>query len=208
MKDIDAHDSVSLKALAELSAGYPFRGKIDALPEGDVAVIQMRNVDPDTGIDWSELTHVELPGRAKRAYLSSGDIILSTRGGRNFAYFIKEVPGHAVCSPHFFVVRVAPQSDLLPEFLAWQMNQKPAQDYFTANATGSYILNLRREVVEHLRVVVPPIKQQQLAIVLDETVRAERDILNQLIDNRAAELNALALQLLSPKHAFQEQELS
>lgn len=207
MKEIDAHDSSLLADLASISAGYPFRGKIDTLPEGGVAVIQMRNADPETGIDWRGLSRIELPRASAKAFLRPGDIILSTRGGRNFPYCIEEHDEQVVCSPHFFVIRVRTDA-ILPQFLAWQMMQKPAQDYFAAGATGSYILNLKREVVENLPIIMPPVAQQQWIVDLDEAVRAERTVLTTLIDNRTAEMAAIARQLLTPAVHCPEQRAS
>ena len=203
MNDFDAYDSGTLVGFASISAGYPFRGKIDALPEGQVAVIQMRNADPETGIDWDGLSRIELPRVSAKAFLRPGDIILSTRGGRNFPYYIEDHTEHVVCSPHFFVIRVKNES-LLPQFVAWQMGQKSAQDYFAAGATGSYILNLKREVVENLPIVVPPLAEQHRIAELDAAARAERTILTRLVENRAAQMTAIAQQLLAP--AFQRPE--
>lgn len=205
MKLLDA--SFSLHELAAISAGYPFRGKIDALPEGNVAVIQMRNVDPDAGIDWEALSHVELPRASEKSYLRAGDIILSTRGGRNFPYLIADCSRPAVCSPHFFVIRVH-AGDVLPEFLVWQMRQKPCQDHFATGATGSYILNLTRDVVAGLPVVVPPREVQHLIVEMDATAKAERALLTELIDNRANEMAAIARQLLTPAVQNPEQRAS
>lgn len=207
MKYFDAYDSGVLGGVASISAGYPFRGKVDALPAGGVAVIQMRNTDPNTGIDWNGLSRIELPRPSPKAFLRPEDIILSTRGGRNFPYCIEGRGQQLVCSPHFFVIRVR-TSAILPQFLSWQMMQKPAQDYFAAGATGSYILNLKREVVENLPIAIPPLAQQQHIADLDAAMRGERAILTQLIDNRAAEMTAIAQQLLTPAFHRPEQRAS
>ena len=207
MKRIDAHESCTLSELASISAGYPFRGKIDALPEGDVAVIQMRNADPDEGIDWDSLSHVELPRASEKSYLRADDIILSTRGGRNFPYLIPECSRPVVCSPHFFVIRVHADA-ILPKFLAWQMRQKPCQAHFATGATGSYILNLTRDVVAGLPVVVPPQEAQHLIVEMDSAAKAERALLTELIDNRANEMAAIARQLLTPAVQNPEQRAS
>jgi len=207
MKREDALDSTVLVEMASISAGYPFRGKIDKLPQGDVAVIQMRNASPETGIDWPELIQVELPRSSEKAFLNSGDIILSTRGGRNFAYCIDKGRGSVVCSPHFFVIR--PMRDaVLPEFLAWQINQMPAQNYLAAGATGSYILNLKRAVVERLPIVLPSFERQDSIVHADQAARAERLVLNQLIQNRTKEMNALAKEVLSDISAHPEREFT
>ena len=203
MNAINAPKFELLVNLASISAGYPFRGKIDTLPEGDVAVIQMRDADPECGIDWEGLSRIKLPRETANAYLRPGDIILSTRGGRNFSYCIEKCDEKVVCSPHFFVLRVR-AGEVLPPFLAWQMMQKPAQDYFAAGATGSYILNLKRAVVENLPVAIVPLAQQRDIADLDLAVRNERAILTRLIDNRAAEMSAIARQVIAP--AFQRPE--
>lgn len=207
MKSINAYGFEPLGSLASISAGYPFRGKIDALPEGKVAVIQMRNADPGTGIDWDGLSRVELPRISAKAFLRPGDIVLSTRGGRNYPYCIGKLVEQVVCSPHFFVIRVKTGA-VLPQFLVWQLSQKPAQDHFAAGATGSYILNLKREVVENLPIAIPPLSEQQRIADLDAATRAERAILTQLIDNRAAEMTAIARQLLTPAYQRPEQRAS
>lgn len=190
MKRNDAYDSTRLVEVASISAGYPFRGKIEKLPDGEVAVIQMRNAKPESGIDWDALTRVELPRFSEKAFLQPGDIILSTRGGRNYAYCIGRKRGQLVCSPHFFVIRLMRDS-VLPEFLAWQMNQTPAQNYFAAGATGTHILNLKRAVVEQLPIKLPSYARQSSIIELAKTIRAERDIFHQLIENRTNEMNAI-----------------
>lgn len=207
MKAIHASCSEFLGRVAAISAGYPFRGKIDELPDGEVAVIQMRNADPAAGIDWPNLSRVELPRTSAKAFLTKGDVILSTRGGRNIAYYIEERQEQVVCSPHFFVIRAKRQA-ILPEFLVWQLNQKPAQDHFAAGATGSYILNLKREVVEHLRIVIPPLAEQKRIAELDAAAKVERAILTQLIENRNVEMAVIAKRLLAASSTRLDQRTS
>lgn len=203
MKRVDASKLTHLVEVASISAGYPFRGKIDELPAGDVAVVQMRNASPEVGIDWEGLVRVELPRTTDKALLHSGDIILSTRGGRNFAYCIDGGRGPLVCSPHFFVIRLM-RDQIIPEFLAWQINQTPAQQYLAAGATGSHILNLKRSVVEHLPITVPTFERQSNVIGIDKAFQAERQVLNQLIQNRTNEMNAVAKKLLGTISAHPE----
>lgn len=198
MKDITAYCEDSLKDIASISAGYPLRGAVDALPSGDVAVIQMGNVNPNTGVDWATAKRVDLPSKRSANFLAPGDVIFTTRGTRNFALALEQVPGMVVCSPHFFVMRVIDTSRLIPAFLAWQLNQRPAQEYFQREATGSYILNLRRDVIENVSVALPPLERQHAIMALAETARAERATLKKLIENRNHQMEAIALDLQRP----------
>lgn len=196
--ELTATGTASLGELAHISAGYPFRGAVDALPAGHVAVVQMRNVDAE-GIDYESLTRVSLPSTRQPDFLQAGDVIFTTRGRRNSALAVKEIPGLAVCSPHFFVFRVNDPSALLPEFLAWLINQKPAQDYLQQAATGSHILNITRGAVENLPVVIPPMELQRALVALAEQARRERELMQALIDNRQTQLDAISASILTPR---------
>jgi len=180
---------------AAVSAGYPLRGAVDALRDGDVAVIQMGNVHPDAGVDWASTRRVALPSKRAATLLSRGDVIFTTRGARNFAFALDDVPGAAVCSPHFFVLQVTNPDRITPAFLAWQINQRPAQEYFQREATGSYILNIRRDVLENLPLVVPPLRQQHAITAFADAAKAEYAALNNLIANRNQQMEAIALDL-------------
>ncbi len=204
MKRDNAYDLTRLVEVASISAGYPFRGKIEKLPDGEFAVIQMRNASPETGIDWGALTRVELPRVSEKALLQPGDIILSTRGGRNYAYCIGRKRGQLVCSPHFFVIRLM-RDNILPEFLAWQMNQLPAQNYFAAGATGTHILNLKRAVVERLPIKLPSYQSQTSIVEMANAMRAEREVYQQLIQNRTNEMNAIVSDIFGNSHQKSEQ---
>ena len=156
MNNDTAYLSESLGDVAAISAGYPLRGSVNELTSGDVAIVQMRNVDAASGINWSDVQRIALPSKRPPAVLAVGDIVFTTRGTRNFALALDTVEGQAVCSPHFFVIRVSDANRIAPAFLAWQINQRPAQEYFQREATGSHILNIRREVIENLPLALPP----------------------------------------------------
>lgn len=199
MKVDTAHFIQPLRNLASIAAGYPLRGAVDDLNHGQVAIIQMRNVDAEAGVSWNQVQRVELPSRRPAALLVAGDILFTTRGTRNFAMALDVVEGEAVCSPHFFVIRVCAANQIEPQFLAWQINQRPAQEYLQREATGSHILNIRREVIESLQIAVPPLATQRTIVALANTACAERTALTRLIDNRSQQLEAIAVGLATPE---------
>ena len=130
--------------------------------------------------------------RARRVeLLGRGDVIFSTRGARTYAVALGEVPFQTVCSPQFFVLRVR-GSVIEPEFLAWQINQAPAQEYLQREATGSHILNIRREVIERLKIAIPSRTRQVAIIAFADAAAREKRLLAGLIENRQQQMNALA----------------
>lgn len=186
---------ILLRDLAQMSAGHPVRGAIDRLPVGNVAILQMRDIDSEASINWAQTLRVTPPGKRKPDYLMPGDVIFTSRGARNHAVAVMDVPGLAICAPNLFVIRLAKKGVCLPEYLAWFINQRPAQDYFLRSATGTNILNIRREAIEQLKVFVPSLPQQEIIIKFDAAARLERELLQELVKNRNAQMEALALSL-------------
>jgi hypothetical protein len=178
--------------IAAISAGFPFRGAVKAMRGGNALVVQMKNVDPQKGIDWACVSRSKLPGKKEPDWLREGDILFAARGSRNYAVVVENLPANSVCSPHFFVLRVRDQSTILPAFVAWQINQAPARRYFEQSATGSYILNIRRPVLEQLEIVIPDITQQQQVVALTRAAQEERAIMERLTANRKTQMEAIA----------------
>lgn len=184
-----------LSHLALISAGHPIRGSVEDLPEGDVALLQMRDIRHDLTIGWDSAIRIELPGKRSPDYLCQGDLVFTSRGAKNLAVVIEGLTHKAICAPNLFVIRVKDIATCLPEYLAWFMNQRPAQAYFQRAATGTNILNIRREVVEQLVVPMPSLRKQSAIVELDVAARGEREVLRNLITNREQQMEALALGL-------------
>jgi len=138
-----------------------------------------------------------LEGRGEPAWLRPGDVVFSARGHRNVAALVDNPPGKAVCSPHFFVLRVKDPGRVLPEFLAWQINLPEAQRYLAQSATGSNITSIGRQALEMLPVSLPSLERQRTFALLGRAARRERQLLEQLIENRKRELDLVARDLLT-----------
>lgn len=186
----------TLGEVADVAAGHPLRSAVDDLPAGDTGVIQMRNVDPETGVDWGSVARIELPPARRIEFLNAGDVIFSTRGARTYAVALGSAPFPAVCSPHFFVLRIC-RGAVEPRFLAWQINQAPAQEYLQREATGSHILNIRREVIERLEIVIPSRARQAAIVAFADAAVREKRLLAGLAENRQQQMHALAASLRS-----------
>lgn len=186
-----------LGALAEIRLGYPFRGGITGVPGGGAHVVQMKDLSRSGLAPAAEWLETALPGRSAGHGLADGDILFGARGTSYCACLVSDPPQGAVASQHMYVIRVKRPHSLLPEFLAWQLNQPPAQRYCVQSAEGSRQLSLRRAVLEALPLRVPTLALQHAAIGLQRTADAERNALQALIDHRAAELAAIAERLLA-----------
>lgn len=187
-----------LSELVKVLPGYPFRGKIDHDPSGDARVIQMRDVSDTGRVEWDELVRTELKGRRKPDWLEPGDVLFLVRGNHNFAVHLDEAPFPSVISPHFLLLKVKENAKLHPAFLAWQINQAPAQRYLDASAEGTVQRSIRKGVLEDLPLVVPDLDTQQLVVNYAQAAQSEADAYKELIANRERELKVVASKILDP----------
>ncbi|MEP7367577.1 MAG: restriction endonuclease subunit S [Acidobacteriota bacterium] len=177
---------------AGVRAGYPFRGSIEERAGGTVRAVQMKDIDPVTGGRWEGVIRTELSGRGQADWLAAGDILFVSRGTRFHAACIGTPPGLAVCGSHLFHLRVKAGRDLLPAFLAWQINQPPFQRQLQRAAEGSSQLSVRRPVLEALSIAVPPLADQACIVELVRLAQRERQLHAQLVHQREREIESIA----------------
>ena len=104
--------------------------------------------------------------------------------------------------PHFFVIRVKNNRLILPEFLAWQINQVSAQAYIKKSSVGSTVTNIRKDVLENLNVTIPLLETQKLIVKMAKAAFAEKRLLQELIRNREQQMQALASTLIFQKETY------
>ena len=188
----DAALKTKLGDLAHIRAGHPFRGAVEAVPEGAVAVVQMKDILPAGGVDWSSAVRTELVGRKEPDWLSDGDLLFVSRGSRYFAVCVDSPPAPAVCGPHLFHLTVKARELLMPEFLAWVVGQGPVQRQLLQAASGSLQLSVTRQALEALEIPLPSLATQRVVTDLAAAAARERAVLTALIQNRELQLEALA----------------
>lgn len=187
---------VILEQIAEVRAGHPFRGSIKEESSGNGYVIQTRDQDSDGQVAWNSLVRTEVSGRKEPDWLRDGNVIFSARGSRNLASVITDIDKPTVCSPHFFVMEVLDSSQVLPSFLAWQLNQFRLQKYFHQCAEGSAQVSIRKTELEKSPLTIPPMEQQMLVVGLADRALREKRIYQKLIELRLREVEAVARELL------------
>ncbi|MBL4765983.1 MAG: restriction endonuclease subunit S [Colwellia sp.] len=185
----------TLREIAIVKAGHPFRGKIPENKEGNAQVVQIRDIDNDGSIHWNQVIRSNITGRKTPDWLQKGDILFAARGTRNNAGYVDEVTLPTVCAPHYFLIQVT-DNNLLPEFLVWQLNQKNAQRYFESSAEGSSQRSIRRAILEETLIVIPSIDKQRSIVNFDNKVKQEKYLLNALMINRDKQMRGIAKEIL------------
>ena len=186
---------VLLKDIATIKAGHPFRGTIKEDSEGNGFVVQVKNLNSDGKIDLEQLVQTNVQGRRTPEWLKNGDVLFLSRGPKLTAAAVIDPPEKAVCSPHFFVIELQ-NTDVLPEFLAWQLNQNDVQRYLKKSAAGSAQVSVKRGVLENVILTIPSVKNQKNIVNLVDCVVKEKHLFAKLIQNREQQLIAIAQKIL------------
>jgi hypothetical protein len=191
-KKTNTRQMVSLKQIVSLMAGHPFRESIQNALDGDVAVVQMKDADPEKGIDSANLYRVHLTGRKKPDYLKRGDILFVGRGYRIFAVLVDQDLEHTVAGSHFFIIRIDPnRQDVRPDYLVWYINHKQAQRYFSQHVAGTALPHVNRTVLESLPVIMPPLAVQEHMVRAHYCRLKEKALLEALIEKKKQFLDGL-----------------
>jgi hypothetical protein len=195
----DANHDTRLGDIADIRSGHPFRGSIEPDINGDVHVVQVRDTNATGEITQDKVIKTTLTSKKKPDWLQSGDILFVAKGAKHYSALVEDLPKQTVCSPHFFLVRIKPALKALvtPEFICWQLNQLPAQRYFQTTAEGSLYLSVRRQTLEYVPITMLPIEKQRQLTAMHSCAVKEQKVLQQLIENRQQQLDAIAYKALT-----------
>ena len=100
-----AFSQMKLGDLADVKMGYPFRSRLEHDPQGDVAVIQMKDIDDANLLHAEEAIRVTLPKGKTHHLLRAGDLLFRSRGRSNGAAQVLEGIGPAVLSAPMLLIR-------------------------------------------------------------------------------------------------------
>lgn len=183
---------LKLKEIADIQAGYQFRGRVEENPTGTVRLIQVKDIDDEHQLRTEDLMTVE-PHRDPEPYLvSEGDVLFLSRGHHMGATAITEPLVNTIATGYFYILRVK-QKMALPEFLGWYLNHPAFQDKLKPCVQGSNTPMVSRADFEQITIEIPPLEIQQKIVALNELVEKERRLLTRLQEKRAALVHAITM---------------
>lgn len=188
-----------ISEIADIQLGYQFRQKIEPADDGTHRVIQIRDFNEHRILQRENLSCVWIDAVADKYLIRRGDVLFLSRGHRNWAASIIDELESTVAVSHFFVVRPK-QNNVLSEYLAWYINQKPAQEYLHNIARrGTHMPLVPLSAFTELKVDIPNIETQAMIVELNRLMEKEKRLLSALQVKRASLLNAVCLSASSSK---------
>ena len=133
-----------------------------------------------------------IPIRGEPPLLRESDVLVQTRGTSYRSAIVPEGIPALAAAGSLFVLR--PDTSIIdPRFLVLFFNLPATQAALRKIATGTHILNIRREELAALEVPVPPLRDQRALIALGELFNRSFELEQRLHQLRLQELHALIL---------------
>lgn len=151
----------ALASLADVQMGYPFRSRLEPDPKGDVAVIQMKDIDDTNLLRTDAAIKLSLPDLKEHHLLRPGDLLFRSRGRSNGAAEVRGGIGRAVLAGP--MLRIRPRR-VLPAYLCWYLNLPGTQAQLGALSEGTSVRMISVESLKSLPIPLPlPEAQARIA---------------------------------------------
>lgn len=171
---------MTLSRICTIQTGFTARGRLDPAEHGNVLALQLRDVAPNGSIAAKNLTCIYLDPVPEKYLVRTGDVVFRSRGERTTAAVIDaSFPAPTVAVLPLMILRSDPEV-LSGAYLAWVINQEPAQRHFEESAQGTSLRMVSRSSLEDLKISVPSFATQQKILQLNALAERERDLAEQL----------------------------
>jgi restriction endonuclease S subunit len=182
-----------LTEIATIRSGYQFRSKIEIISDGDIQVIQMKDINLEYNkLEHSEILKTNVEVKEETLLINNGDILFQARGFNNNGVLVENISEKTIAPSYFFIIRVNP-SKVLSGYVSWYINQRKAQEYLKQNARGSSIPLISKDVLENLEIIIPPLDIQNKVIKIHNLNYKELSLLDELKQKKKILMEALLI---------------
>lgn len=181
-----------LASISEVRMGYSFRSRLEVDAEGDVAVIQMKDIDESNLLHPEGLAHIQMPDLKERHLVQQGDLMFRSRGGSNSVSLVAASLGRAVLAAPMMLIR--PKAKAIdPAYLQWFINQPTTQNLLSSQAEGTAVKMISKAAIEQLPVAVPSLADQRRIVEIGQLAAREADLMKELMDRRKALIEGILM---------------
>ncbi|WP_153041539.1 restriction endonuclease subunit S [Pseudovibrio sp. Ad26] len=186
-------ENIQLLDLAEIQGGMTVRSRLSEDSAGGLEAVQLGDLLRSDAFLLSSASKFHLEGKVERYRVRDGDLLFRSRGDRNTAaVVVGSADETAVAVSPLIIIR--PRAEVvLPEYLAWFINQTPSQLYFDSCARGTSLRMISRKDLDQLQVSVPDFEKQKLIVNISKLATQEQFLLQQLAEKKKEYLDFVLL---------------
>lgn len=140
--------------------------------EGELVYLQVKHFDESGNLQ--QKLFLDLPSKwiGEQHLLKPGDVLFAAKGVKNFAAVYEQRNEPAVASTSFLVLRLN-TTQVLPEYLAWFLNSDAILMQLKAQAIGTSIPSISKQVLEAMAVPIPELNIQNTVIQVSKLRKKE-----------------------------------
>ena len=184
-----------LKDIALVQMGLSFRSRIEPDVDGDVAVIQMRDLTEDK-LNYGNLMTININDINERHLVKYKDLVFRSRGKTTTATIIDKEPGRTVVSAPLFLIRVT-SKNVLSDYLCWCINQSSSQAFLHSRATGTIMTMIGKSALDALEIPLPNLEIQEQIVTLADLLNKEQRLMKNLAEQKEKLVKAIQMQLVT-----------
>lgn len=175
---------LKLREICGVQMGYSFRSRLErSVSTNCINVIQMKDISESGRLIKEDLFCVELKDLKPQYLINKGDVIFKSRGNLNTAALVSEDLGETIAASPLMVLKVKGKN-ILPDYLAWCINQPASQKQLESKAGGTSVRMINIADLGDLVVDVPSLDCQKKIIAFAELMKKEEAILKELSNKR------------------------
>lgn len=183
-----------IKEISAIRSGYTFRKGIEEVPDGQIQVVQIKDISENGKLSINDLIRTNLPEMRGDYFINKGDVLFVSRGAKKQAIAIKTELENTIVGYQFFIL--TPKNTVISEYLAYFLNQKSAQRYIEEHSAGSNVTIITKEFFGNLEVIVPPLEIQEKIVKISELAGKETELLNSIKEKREKLVEALLQKII------------
>lgn len=172
----------NISNITQIQSGILFKEGIKSASEGNIRIIQLKDVDTKGNLNTSDLQQSDLAVWEAKL-VRQGDVIFKAKTNHPVAVVIKEDLKNTIVTAHYFILRIK-DSSVLPGYLAWYLNQKPAQMYFDKHAGGTRIQVVNMQALGNLSIAIPSLEVQKKIVSLYDLHQREETLVDLLKEKK------------------------
>lgn len=174
-------NQMKLSQIADIRMGYPFRSRIEHEADGDIAVVQMKDISESNFIDLATAVRVNLPDVQPHHFIQNGDLIFRSRGANYAAALASEIAFPVVLAAPLMLVR---PKGALPDYLLWYINLDNTQALLGELSEGTSTKMISKAALAQLEVPILPRHQQEMIIELSRMQQQEEKLMSEIVSQR------------------------
>jgi len=142
---------------------------------GKLVYLQSKHFDEYGQLHSALHPDLSAEGISEKHLLKDGDVLFAAKGTKNFAAVFENHNEPSVASTSFFVIRPT-NNKVLPQFLAWFLNNHTTQNLLKGQAIGTSIPSISKQVLENLEITIPSIETQKAILQITKLRNWEKSL--------------------------------